>query len=675
MKKLLFRLLLLLFGFGLSGCNQIDKEPLTIQSPNGIIKLAMSLEESGQAFYTVSFKGEELISPSPLGFETDNYSIDLTQGFTISSSNKKEHYSEWESVWGENKHHINHYNELTVHLNNEDSVDLKLCFRLFNEGLAFRYEYDIKNHEQLTLVDEYTSFNFVERQTSSWTIPADFESYEHLYRTVPLANLEEANTPATIEFKDLGFAVIHEAALVDFPEMTLKAIAPYKFKANLAPLPDKTLAVVNGRFKTPWRTIHLVEKAIDLIGSSLLLNLNEPSVIEDTEWIKPMKYIGVWWGMHLGIETWKMGPHHGATTENAIAYIDFAHENNIDAVLFEGWNRGWETWGINQEFNYTTPYPDFDIDKITAYAKMKKVAIIGHHETGGNIPFYEAQLDSALEWYASKGVTNLKTGYAGAFKEGYKHHSQYGVQHYRRVVEKAAQLGITINAHEPIKDTGLSRTYPNSMTREGGRGMEWNAWSSGNPPEHQTILPFTRLVSGPMDYTPGIFDILFENSMSQPHRKKWNDQDQGDSRVNTTLAKQIALWVTIYSPLQMAADLISNYQDHPAFQFFRDFDPDYDATYPLAGEPGEYVAIARKAKEKFFLGAITNRQKRELTVKLDFLKAKQNYEAIIYADGDSAHWKTNPTEYTISKRVVKKSSELNLNLAPGGGVAISFIPI
>ena len=402
--------------------------------------------------------------------------------------------------------------------------------------------------------------------------------------------------------------------------MTLKQIGHYTLKAELAPWPDGIKARKGNHFTTSWRTIQIAPEAVGLINSSLILNLNDPCVLETTDWIRPLKYVGVWWGMHLGVETWKMDERHGATT-----------------------------------------------------AKEKGVEIMGHHETGGNIPNYERQMDHAMQWYTDHGIHLLKTGYAGAFPDGYLHHSQYGVNHYQRVVETAARHQMTLDAHEPIKDTGIRRTWPNMMTREGARGMEWNAWSEGNPPSHHVMLPFTRLLSGPMDYTPGTFDILFLKTKDSPRRQKWNDQDKGNSRVNTTLAKQLANWVILYSPLQMASDMIEHYEGHPAFQFFRDFDPDCDESKALAGEPGEFIAVVRKAKGNYFLGAATNESPRTLEVKLDFLEPGKQYKAVIYADGEKADWKTNPTDYKITEQIVTSENTLSIRMAPGGGQAVSFI--
>ena len=561
---------------------------------------------------------------------------------------------------------------MAVRLRNGGGVRLTLRFRLFDDGLGFRYEYEASGADSLRVTDELTEFRFA-ADGDSWTIPASFDTYELLYRKLPLSELADANTPATFKVGGL-YGSIHEAALYDFPEMTLRKTDGLAFKSDLAPLPDGTKAHVGNKFTTAWRTVQLAPDAVGLINSSLILNLNEPSKIGDTSWIRPMKYVGVWWGMHLGVETWAMDDRHGATTENAKRHIDFAAANNIQGVLFEGWNEGWENWGGSQSFDFTKPYADFDIAEIVRYARERGIEIIGHHETGGNIPDYERQLERAVKWYADLGIHNLKTGYAGGISGGNNHHGQYMVRHYQHVVETAAKYRMTVNAHEPIKDCGIRRTWPNMMSREGARGKEWDAWSAGNPPSHEVTLPFTRLLAGPMDFTPGTFDILYENTRNSPRRKLWNCGPEVDMRVNTTLAKQIAEWVIIYSPVQMASDLIENYEGHPAFRFFRDFDADCDWSRALAGEPGEFVAVVRRAGENYFLGAATDEQPRTLSLPLDFLKPGTKYRATIYADGPDADWKTNPTSYTISEREVSSADTLEVAMAPGGGQAVSFMP-
>lgn len=649
-------------------------KPKEVKSPDSNVKLAFDVADDGALSYRVSVGGKPFITPSALGY-AERQGHNLATGFKLVKAHQTRTDEHWTQPWGENKNIRNHYNQLALDLANGEGVKLTLTFRLYDDGLGFRYEYDVPATDSLLLTDELTTFNLADDGTS-WSIPANFETYELLYRTLPLSKLENANTPMTFKTATGVYASIHEAALTDFPEMTLKSYGPHCFKADLAPWPDGVKArFAGGHFKSPWRSIQIAPEAVGLINSSLILNLNDPCALTSTDWIKPMKYVGVWWGMHLGVESWVINDRHGATTENAKRYIDFAKANNIEAVMFEGWNEGWENWGGTQHFDYTKPYADFDIEAIAKYAKEKGIAIIGHHETGGNIINYENQLDRAYKWYADLGIHCVKTGYAGGLPNGLNHYGQANVRHYRKVVLTAAKYHTTLDVHEPIKDTGIRRTYPNMMTREGARGMEWNAWSAGNPHEHQEMLPFTRLLGGPMDYTPGIFDILYKRAKNSPDRKKWNMMDSKDCRCNTTLAKQIADWVILYSPLQMAGDMIENYEGHPAFQFFRDFDADCDWSKALAGEPGEFVAIVHRAKGKYFLGAATNEQARDLTLSLDFLEKGKRYKAIIYADAPDADWKTNPEAYTITTRTVTSGDQLNVHMASGGGQAVTFLPL
>jgi len=690
-----------------------------VASPDGKIHLSFNIDDDGFMYYDVKVNDSVFVAPSLLGFEAKN-GLNLKNSFVITKTEFASEDETWTQIWGENKTIRNNYNEMAVHLENEDSIFLVMRFRLFNDGLGFRYEYKVTDIDSVIITDELTSFNIKENGTS-WSIPADFDSYEHLYRTLPINEIEDANTPFTFMTEGGIYASIHEAALIDFPEMTLKKSENLKtietennsdskllsfsvsqflsFKSNLAPYPDKKTKAIfktenlknsepenpkNSQllsfsdsqiinFKTPWRTIQISDKAVGLINSNLILNLNEPCALKgDLSWIRPMKYVGVWWSMHLGVESWHIDDRHGATTENAKRHIDFAANNNIDAVLFEGWNEGWDSWGGRQNFDFTKAYADFDIDEVMRYAKERNVEIIGHHETGGNIINYEKQLEEAYRWTKEKGINYVKTGYAGGISDFHNHHGQYNIRHYQKVVETAADNHISLNVHEPIKPTGLRRTYPNLMTGEGARGMEWNAWSEGNLPEHHVTLPFTRLLAGPMDYTPGTFDILFENTRNSPQRKKWNDNDKGNSRVNTTLAKQLANWVILYSPLQMASDMIEHYEGHPMFQFFRDYNPDCDWSEALQGEPGEYIVVVRRAGEDFFLGAATNGSARKVAVPLTFLPKNQDFVATIYSDGDDAHWKTNPTSYKIEKKITSHNDTLFIKMAAGGGCAVTF---
>ncbi len=664
--------ILLFLSILFCGCSRVATE---VASPDGRIRLVFGLDKTGVMTYKVSVDGVSLINPSALGFKGRD-EVNLSEGFRVERTEFSSTDETWTQSWGENKTIRNHCNEMAVCLKDPADTRLTLRFRVFDDGLGFRYEYSVPQTDSLFVMDERTEFNLAQ-DGISWSIPAHFDTYELLYRTLPLSQVDNANTPMTFKTENGIYASIHEAALTDFPEMTLQHTEGCGFKADLAPWPDGVKArFAGGRFVTPWRSIQIATEAVGLINSGLILNLNEPCVLNgDLDWIRPMKYVGVWWGMHLGVETWVMGDRHGATTSNAKRYIDFAAANNIEAVLFEGWNEGWESWGGMQCFDYTKPYADFDMEEVTRYAKEKGIALIGHHETGGNVFNYERQLDDAYKWYASFGVHCVKTGYAGGIPNGHNHHGQFNVRHYRKVVQTAARYHTTLDVHEPIKDTGIRRTYPNLMTREGARGMEWNAWSEGNPPEHHELLPFTRLLGGPMDYTPGIFDILYDRTRNSPRRKKWNDQDRGNSRVNTTLAKQVANWVVLYSPLQMAADLPENYEGHPMFQFFRDFDADCDWSKALQGEPGEFLAVVRRAKEKFFLGATTNEEARTLTVPLDFLEKDTTYRAVIYADGEGADWKDNPLAYRITETVVSAADTLIVDMAAGGGQAVTFFPV
>ncbi|MBR1889550.1 MAG: glycoside hydrolase family 97 protein [Alloprevotella sp.] len=642
-----------------------------LTSPDGHNVVCVDIK-GGRAYYSVWRDGKTVLAPSRLGLIAQG-GYDLSENFRVAGVETASVDSVWHQVWGENKDIRENYRELSLHLRAR-RADLTLRFRAFADGIGFRYEVAAQGTDSLFITRELTEFCLSE-DARAWSIPADANTYELLYRDLPVSKTQTANTPITMRTPSGVYLSIHEAALYDYPEMTLERTDSLRLEARLAPWPDGLLAREPARFNTPWRTVQLADRAVGLINSSLILNLNPACALEDTSWIRPKKYVGVWWGMHVGIWSWVMGDRHGATTERAMEYIDFAARNGIDAILAEGWNKGWEGWGGNQEFSFTEAQADFDLQKVCQYGKEKGVMFIGHHETGGNIPSYERQMDAGMKLLQDMGSHDLKTGYAGGFKGGFSHHGQYGVRHYQRVVEVAAKHRLTIDAHEPIKDTGIRRTWPNMMTREGARGMEWNGWSAGNPPSHHVMLPFTRLLSGPMDYTPGTFDLLLESSKHSPDFKRWNDQDKGNARANTTLCKQLANWVILYSPLQMASDMIENYEAHPCFQFFRDFDPDCEHSEALDGEPGEFIVVVREAKGRFFLGASTNEESRNLTVKLDFLKPGQTYRAIIYADAPDADWQTNPQAYKITEQQVQATDSLNIHLAPGGGQAITFVPV
>lgn len=550
-----------------------------------------------------------------------------------------------------------------------------VVFRAFDDGIGFRYEFpEQPGLGAFEITEELTEFALAD-DARAWWIPANrWNRYEFLYSASPVSRIDTVHTPLTLEARDGTHLVIHEANLADYAAMNLARTGDRKLRASLAPWADGVKVRGRAPFVTPWRTIQLANRAADLAPSVLGLNLNPPNVLENTDWIRPMKYIGIWWGMHIGTMTWSSGPKHGATTANTEEYMDFAAANGFGGVLVEGWNRGWDgDWIANGDlFSFTEAYPDFDLQAVTDYARERGVTLMGHNETSMGIENYERQLEDAFALYESLGMTAVKTGYVGDLtRDGHAHHGQYMVRHWRKVIETAARHGIMVNAHEPIKDTGERRTYPNMMTREGARGQEYNAWAGdgGNPPEHEAILFFTRQLAGPMDFTPGVFDILIESSNGTPRRPE-------ESRIRTTLAKQLALYVVLYSPLQMAADLPQNYVNQPAFQFIRDVAVDWEDTRVLDGKIGDYVVVARQERrgETWYVGAITDEEARTLDISLSFLVPGRRYVAEIYADGPGAHWLHNPLSIDISERPIDAGSRLTLSLAAGGGQAIRIRP-
>ena len=644
----------------------------SVTSPDGRIVVRFDLNEAGAPSYSVEVDGRAVLQPSEMGLVSEEAKLD--KGFVLKSSKVRKHQKTWHQPWGENKDVVDNHRELALQLKNDAGVGLEVVFRVFDDGFGFRYAYDVPM-DTVRIVGERTQFAFA-ADAESWSIPGDFNSYEHLYRKMPLSELVDANTPLTLKFDDGLYASVHEAALVDFPEMVLRHDMGLTFQAALAPMSHSAgnlAAIVPGRFQTPWRTVQIARSAVDLINSSLILNLNEPCALSDVSWIKPMKYIGVWWSLHLGIESWG-GEGHGATTEQALRYIDFAAANNIQGVLFEGWNDAWRGSDALPNFDFTKAAPDYDVEKVAAYAREKGIYLISHNETGGNFRRFEDQLERSLDWAQSLGIHALKTGYAGGgLYDGVFRHGQTGVRHFQKVIEAAAEREIMVDGHEVIKPTGLRRTWPNFMTRECVRGMEYNGWGPGNPPSHTVILPYTRLLGGPVDYTPGVFDIKYESVKGKPQLRGWGLPSTECSE-HTTLAKQLANWVILYSPMQMACDLLENYEGHPAFQFFRDFDADCDASEALQGEVGEWLVLVRRAGDRFFLGAATDESARTADQPLTFLRPGIRYRMTVYADAPDAHWDTNPTAYEISSSTVTCEDVLTLRLAPGGGAAVSFLP-
>ena len=651
----------------LSACNKRVSQ-LFINSPDASTSIHFDIVE-GKAFYSVSRNGTAVIKPSKLGLNLKN-SPGLDDNFKIGHYEISSFDQEWEQPWGE-KHIIrNHYNELKVELVQNDTLNrrLNLVFRAFDDGIGFRYEIPSQSYlDSFVIMSEETEFSLA-FNGEAWWIPAYKNNrYEYLYTKSKVSELGVVHTPLTIEAENGLFLSIHEAALVDYSSMTLAKTDSTKLTCDLVPWSNGDKVRTKTPLKTPWRTIEIADKPGNLITSYLTLNLNESNKIGDVSYIKPGKYLGIWWGLHIGEKTWASGEKHGATTENVLKYIDFAEKYGFCGVLVEGWNENWDGQLSGSKMNFTQPYPDFDINRITDYAKSKGIKLIGHNETFANVENYAQQMDSAYHFYKKHGVDIIKSGYVGSrlnHKEW--HHGQFGVGFYHKALVKAAQNKIGIIAHEPIKDTGERRTYPNMLSREGARGQEYNAWdkNGGNPPCHTAILPFTRLLCSPMDFTPGVFDIMIKQ--------------RPGNRVNTTLAKQLALYVTIYSPFQMACDLPENYEANlPAFQFICDVVTDWEDTKVLNAEIGEYLTIVRKDRnsDEWFLGSITNEKEREFKIPLDFLAKDKEYIAQIYADGDEADWKTNPTAIKILEKRVNSNSILNIELAKGGGQAVRFMEV
>ena len=657
-----------------------SQEVHRVTSPDGRNVVEVGIRE-GHLYYAIQRSGRNIIMPSMLGFEFRGQPP-LRDSLRFDGLTRRSRDTTWTQPWGEVARVRDNHRELHVDVVERGGLGRRfgVTFRVFNDGVGFRYQLpEQANLREFEIMDELTQFSMAD-DARAWWIPSDrarLDRSEMLYSSSPVSLLDSVQTPLTMETRDRRtFIVIHEANLVNYARMFLAGgrMENRTLRAALAPLAGGVKVRGRTPFTTPWRTIQLADRVEDLAPSVIGLNLNPPSAIANTDWIQPMKYIGIWWGMHINTMTWSSGPKHGATTANMRRYIDFAAANGIGGVLVEGWNTGWDgDWIANRNaFSFTQPYPDFDLPALAAYAKQKGVKIIMHNETSGGIQNYERQIDSAFALYRSLGIDALKTGYVtDTTSEGHSHYSQYMVNHYRRVTEKAAQYGIMLDVHEPMHDTGERRTWPNMMTREGARGMEYNAWGGegGNPPEHETILFFTRLLAGPMDYTPGIFDILIERGTGRPRRPE-------ESRIRTTLAKQLALYVTLYSPLQMAADLPENYQGKPAFQFIRDVAVDWDTTRVIHGRIGDYVVVARKKKgsPEWFIGAMTDEEGRTFDVPLSFLPAGRSYVAEIYADGPNAHWLDNPLPVAITRQNVTSASKLLVRMAPGGGQAIRLRP-
>lgn len=699
MKKLIVFLVGIL-GMSVSALAQV------LTSPDGNLVMDFHLSDGDVPVYSLTYKGKEVIKESRMGFQV-RPSYEFDRDFRIVETREGASDTTWEPVWGQNSEIRDNHKELFVALEEKTTGWLlNIRFRLFDDGLGFRYEFPVqKELRHFTINEEVTEFQLAGNHKAFW-IPADYDTNEFQITTSKLSEVPQlidkardealackspspnlaVQTPLMLKSDDGLYINIHEAALVNYPAMHLNLNPEnYLMSAHLTPDKNGTKGYIQTGSTSPWRTIVVSDDARDILASNLIVNLNEPCKLEDTSWIKPVKYVGVWWEYFTGGgSTWaytdtqdivigktdytqlKPNGHHGANTAHVKEYIDFAAKHGFDAVLVEGWNEGWEdNYAYAKEFIYsfTKAYPDFDVKELQRYAASKGVKIIMHHETTSSVADYERQMHDAFRFMKENGYDAVKTGYVGPIIPRSEHHDgQWMVNHYNRVAETAAQYKIMVDSHEAVRPTGMYRTYPNWIAQESARGTEFESFN-GIRPDHQTILPFTRLMGGPMDYTPGIF----EGDLSVYGSNK--------AKLGTTLVKQLALYVTMYSPLQMAADLYQNYEKYPdAFQFIKDVAVDWDHTYILEAEPGDYITIARKAKGKneWFVGGITDENSREAVIDLSFLPAGKKYQATIYADGKSADWRTNPKEYVISTRKVNHKTKLKQKLAPSGGVAISI---
>jgi alpha-glucosidase len=639
-----------------TSCDNIFQ--LSVSSPNVALTLKADVDSS-RVFYSLSRNGKPVLNKSALGFILAGGS--LKENLEIYKVTHSSYNKTWNQVCGEEKIVKNNYNEMKIRVQEKTELKRKfdVVFRVFNDGIGFRYEFPKqKNLKDFVIMDELTEFALTGNHTS-WSIPYESFFYEALYKSAPVDSIGWVCTPLTMETKDGLYLSIHEANLTDYAAMNLiPKNRSNTLKANLTPWSTGEKVFMKAPGVTPWRTMIVAENPGDLLLSRIMLNLNEPNKIKNTSWIHPGRYIGIWWAYHMKKYTWQSGPLHGATTENAKRYIDFAAKYGFSGVLVEGWNKGWDTY----KFNFTEPYPDFDIKRITEYADSKNVMLIGHHETDGKVSDYESQITGAFDLYKKYGVHAVKTGYVGKFLDGKERHSsQYGVRHFRKVIELAAKYHIMIDNHEPVMPTGIQRTWPNLMTQEGVRGQEWDAWDvgGGNPPEHTTIIPFTRGLAGPMDFTPGTFNFV---NTAIP-----------TTRVQTTLAKQLALFVILYSPLQMASDEIENYEKNPVpFEFITSCPTNWEKTVVPEAKIGEYVTIARKDRksDNWFIGSITNASPRFMNFRLSFLDKGCAYTAKIFKDGYQANYIDNPYPVDVEEMNVTDETVLNIEQAPGGGTAI-----
>ena len=659
MRLLRFVRFVILVSLVMTGVTKSNAGNVKVTSPDGAVTVTVGVKNQ-QPFYMVNYEGKAVVAPSHLGYLLNNGELGAkTKMGKVARSQKDEI---WNQLWGENDITHNHYNELMVNFREQSGQPMQVVFRVYNDGFGFRYILpDYNKGKEFQIMDELTEMTLA-HDAKAWSIPTNHTEYfEGIYKAGMLSQKDTVCTPLTIEYEKDLYLAIHEAALEDYASINLTPRSAdggaVRLLTALTPWRSGVKVYAKGQLKSPWRTMIISKTAGGLLTSNLMLNLNEPSQIKDTSWIEPGRYIGIWWSIHKKQNTWEMGPTHGATTENVKRYMDFAARHGFSGVLAEGWNPG---WGQGEKISYLESYPDFDMHEVTRYGLQKGVRFIGHTETWGNASLLESQMEQAFNWFERLGIRAVKTGYVGHYFDGKElAKSQYGIRHYRKVIECAAKHHIMIDNHEPAMPTGIQRTWPNLMTQEGVRGQEYNAWDrrGGNPPSHTVTLPFTRGLAGPTDFTPAIFNFSEIVPGTHPH---------------STLAKQLGEFVVIYSPLQMAADAIENYEGQPALSFIESCPTTWSRTLVPNGEIGKYITIARKERggDSWFIGSITNEEARSLEVSLDFLDEGATYRAIIYEDGPEADFERNPYEMTIRQIAVTKADTLHLRLARSGGAAV-----
>lgn len=659
MRLLRFVRFVILVSLVMNGVTKSNAGNVKVTSPDGAVTVTVGVKNQ-QPFYMVNYEGKAVVAPSHLGYLLNNGELGAkTKMGKVARSQKDEI---WNQPWGENDITHNHYNELMVNFREQSGQPMQVVFRVYNDGFGFRYILpDYNKGKEFQIMDELTEMTLA-HDAKAWSIPTNHTEYfEGIYKAGMLSQKDTVCTPLTIEYEKDLYLAIHEAALEDYASINLTPRSAdggaVRLLTALTPWRSGVKVYAKGQLKSPWRTMIISKTAGGLLTSNLMLNLNEPSQIKDISWIEPGRYIGIWWSIHKKQNTWEMGPTHGATTENVKRYMDFAARHGFSGVLAEGWNPG---WGQGEKISYLESYPDFDMHEVTRYGLQKGVRFIGHTETWGNASLLESQMEQAFNWFERLGIRAVKTGYVGHYFDGKElAKSQYGIRHYRKVIECAAKHHIMIDNHEPAMPTGIQRTWPNLMTQEGVRGQEYNAWDrrGGNPPSHTVTLPFTRGLAGPTDFTPAIFNFSEIVPGTHPH---------------STLAKQLGEFVVIYSPLQMAADAIENYEGQPALSFIESCPTTWSRTLVPNGEIGKYITIARKERggDSWFIGSITNEEARSLEVSLDFLDEGATYRAIIYEDGPEADFERNPYEMTIRQIAVTKADTLHLRLARSGGAAV-----